>query len=295
MIRTFSRRNFVASAGAGLALAACTRSRTFGMHTSADRLPSHGRTVEEDRPGGYQNGHGYRGSGVDHGLPPTFDPELEKDGANPFKGHYDPSYIALVHVYPRDGWKLDLNYACHPIDLGSTEDQRLSLAVDIFNAKVPLLGTRRNFGHLLAQYRNLYKFRDYGTYEQFNLDDFTFKSQNEIFFFFDNPDILFDTEPLMIFTSRSSSGYASDPNYAFFAARLVDPGETGDLYHFGRIIRVRNYVTDERGLTIGAHNVPTKSQKYSMNIHFTVPNTSGTDRVAFAFDPDTGNGSGYEP
>ena len=76
------------------------------------------------------------------------------------------------------------------------------------------------------------------------------------------------------------------PNDAFFnAAEVLNPGPADT-----KLIRIRNYATNTDGLPIPAGT----PLDYSMDIKFQI-HAGSAGWVTMIVDPDTGNGTGYEP
>lgn len=270
-----TRRNLMALTGAGMTLGACGH---FGFGDGGrDEITT-------------------KGYSPDYGLPASFDPETDASDNN-FKTKFKPRYIALVHVILAEDWTLDVNYACYDFKTEADVDQRLRKAAEIFSEKIEDLGRIKRFKEMTSSFPDLYKFTKIKPgYDRDDLENFTFRSQTEIFFFFQKRGIEFNDDPLITFTSKMRDGGDCKENYSFFGATLVDTSAlTGNLATEGRLIRLRNYVTNKDGKMIGSINDP-KTYDYSMNILFRVKNkTPGAHELALIFDPDTGNGTGYEP
>ncbi|HEY5721911.1 MAG TPA: hypothetical protein VIT45_06280 [Allosphingosinicella sp.] len=203
---------------------------------------------------------------------------------------FNPSYIAILYLKLASNWELAVNHACFTLPANSTDLSRRIKAVQILTAK----GTK-NLGHddLLG----------YGTYpyrlphanhqpgkvrdsEWFN--DFNFATQNELFIYIDNANILLEPGDLIAFKLFGIGSTPKYPNYSYFNAREVPQTESGLP---GKLIRVKNYMTKEDGTLISSVN---ENRWYSMNIKFRV-RAGSAGLITMLIDPDTGNGQGHEP
>jgi hypothetical protein len=274
MSDNITRRNLVAVVGAGLTLSAC-----------GGRL-WHGDEDDERGP------WGTKGHSTDWGRSPTTNPETIPD-PNPYKGKFNPKFLALVHIEPTDDWTMSVNYSSFKWEGANDDAARLTRAVQIFSRKTETV-KRPRFREMQQNYSNdfkdMYEFRQQGVYDFDHLNNFKFANQTDIFFFFDSPNIMFEGHPLMTATEKTSTGGACALNHSFLGASVVNDALIGNLKGKGRIVRVRNYVMDSKGAKI---ELP--EQLFSLNIHFTVQDLKQDNPVPMAFDPDTGNGSGYEP
>jgi len=269
MSGNITRRNLLGVTGAGLALSACNGLRSSRRHDF---------------------GFTPYGTSPDFGDSPTAPP--------PAGRKFEPRHIALVHVEPLKDWEMLVNYTSLDLSSGNTDETRLQRAADIFTAKWNTVTSEKKarFRELKISkpndYRDIHYFSKHGgVYDYDDFENFKFESQTEIFFFFDSPHIEFGS-PLMAATQLTSNGSSCAPNYSFYGCVLVDENDPAlqGLRGKGRILRVRNYVTDKEGKTI------TTPVSYSLNIQLSVKNDgAGGGRVPIIFDPDTGNGLGYEP
>ena len=269
MSDTITRRNLLGVTGAGLALSACNAWGPSGQH-GAGVVPF--------------------GTSPDHGDSPTASP--------PTNRKFAPNHIALVHVEPLPDWAMLVNYTSLDLPSGNTDETRLKRAAAIFTTKSnAAAGSKKaRFRELRSNKPNDYKDVHYfsrhgGVYDYDDFSNFRFASQTEIFFFFDSTHIGFGS-PLMTATAMTSTGASCAENYSFYGAMLVDEEDPvlQGLKGKGRILRVRNYVMDKDG------NKITTPVAYSLNIQLSVRNDSaGGGTLPIIFDPDTGNGVGYEP
>jgi hypothetical protein len=269
MSENITRRNLLGVTGAGLALSACDGWWPSGQH---------GAVVTPF------------GTSPDWGDSPT--------APAPADRKFEPNHIALVHVELLKDWEMLVNYTSLDLPSGSTDQTRLNRAAVVFTTKSNTVanGKKARFRDLKLSkpndYKDVHYFAQHGGVDDYDdFSNFRFASQTEIFFFFDSPNIGFGS-PLIAATELTSNGSSCAKNYSFYGGALVnenDPALQG-LKGKGRILRVRNYVMDQAGKTI------TTPVSYSLNIQLSVKNDStGGGRLPIIFDPDTGNGSGYEP
>ena len=263
MGKDFSRRNFVALTGASFAIAACSNARQ--PDAPPDKKPTDIR--------GYPENYGDN-------------PNIARAGDFPV------NYIGIIDIRARGGWKIAINHAAFPsTDLGGkplSEDAKLEKAIRIIQAK----GANGRFRDLKGDLAPCP--RSGGVLDGDNFDGrLGFKSKNELFIFIEGQGVELTQGALLSFTPLGSDLKPRDPNYSFYNASSVDPATLAAAKLSGRMIRVRNYMQDKNGKPIGS-NHQTKSQRYSMNIHFTVPGEGGT-AIPMIIDPDTGNGQGSEP
>jgi len=264
-----TRRNLLGVTGAGLALSACNGWWPSGQHDA---------------------GVSTLGISPNFGDSPTAPP--------PANRKFEPNHIALVHVEPLEDWAMSVNYTSLDLRPGSTDETRLNRAAAVFTAKSNTIvsGKKARFRELKLSnpndYKDVHYFAQHGGVDDYDdFLDFKFASQTEIFFFFDSPNIGFGS-PLIAATEMTSTGSPCTKNYSFYGGALVDENDPvlRGLKGKGRILRIRNYVMDEVGKTI------TKPVSYSLNIQLSVKNNgAGGGRLPIIFDPDTGNGLGYEP
>jgi hypothetical protein len=325
MEKNVSRRNFVALAGAGIAVAGCSKQDAAtgggdgGGHVASNAVQI--KTDIDDVLGQYST----RGMDQNHGALPIGKP-LGPDGKPvPFK----PAGICVVYIRfekpkkpngevgnPEAGF-LTVRHAYWPIDpKWSSEDAG---AEEL--AKV---------GALIAEARRLKK--DQWTQQtgspknqrrEFDFENFGFKAQHRVYFFVDNSDIAFDKRTLFVeangdtkikanlirFTkylsrdrraAQTNPAYLryepADPNYAFWNARTKSiDGGTDNL------LVVDNYQTKLDDNNAGKL-VPIEADKelklYSMNIHLlakSLDQAGNVLHIPLILDPDTGNGSGNDP
>ncbi len=208
---------------------------------------------------------------------------------------YDPRYIALLYVGLESNWSFSINHACYALPPGaSTADFRLAKALDILEDKVARsvtfgvqnLAGHPPFQHLLPNiYQQPARLLDSGS-----LEDFRFKSQNEIFIFLHHPNIRVDVVADRLLGFKKQGPNDVDPirerNDTFYNARAVPSADMRTLQNAGTLLRVENYAT-------GAKTVGDWKHSYSMDIRFQL--TAGIGQATMLIDPDTGNGSGYEP
>lgn len=222
------------------------------------------------------------------GYPENYgkNPNFPKEGNAIFSARY----IGVIDIRPGGGWKLDINHAAFDCGEGADDVKRLDKAVKALNGKrkngksrfKDLDGDLQPFNRKLPTSDN---------YDSANFDKLLgFKSPNELFIFIEG-DVELTQQAYLSFSPLGADLKPRDQNYAFFDAREIDTAKFPTLK--GRMISVRNYMTDKDDKLIGKDQ-PTPSQSYAMNIHFTVPGKGGI-RIPMIIDPDTGNGAGNEP
>ena len=273
-----SRREVVALAGAGVALAGCSMGASEGASNRSGNSSARIKTVG------------------DWGFNPAIDVPTG-GGANypPFK----PKYISLLYLGLKSDWSIVTNHASYPVAQNTTDAQRLTKAVAAFKNVV---GGRKRFRDSPG---GLYQ-RTNGDLDSVAFDTFRFKSQNEIFIFLDQVDLpggantrlLLDAKRVLSFGPRlqvkdaQGNHMPAQENFSFFNAAAVDLqpylADLGGRIP-GALMRVRNYMTNENGAAIVIAD-----QGYAMNIHFSVPGPGGIP-IPMIIDPDTGNGTGNEP
>jgi hypothetical protein len=208
---------------------------------------------------------------------------------------YNPQYIIILYLRLEANWEMTVNHAAF-VPTTNTQNGRLAQAVDILTEKIgnnwelgdPRLHHHGIYEHIwdapIAGHQVGHKF------DSVAFTDFNFYSQNELFIFLHDDDIMLEDGDLIGFKANSTtSPKPKDFNFSYFHARAVPVGDLGTLASEGRMIRVENYATKEDGTLIGAEN-----RNYSMDIKFRIDGGSaGT--IIMIIDPDTGNGAGSEP
>lgn len=270
-----SRRNLVFTGGAAAALTSCTPGPS---RMSALNVPT--------RRAGFDDNHGSDPMG-----PPTY----------PGPVVYLPRFIAIAIIDFDKPWTIDVHHASFPLppDSAGDRDRRRDLAKKAISWVVESNG--RKLGHLNAKpsgYEDLVPYErkkdpHKGKHHIASFDGFRFASQNEIFIFLRNPDIVLNRSRLVRVTRYSDEiEDVMTCNYSLFRAESIEGDDLGPLENHGKLIRVENHVRDEKGLPSG------KDTNYSMNIHFRMkvkPEGGERSYVPMVIDPDTGNGQGNEP
>lgn len=271
MSDSFSRRDLVVLAGAGAALAACTRT-TQERETS---IPYLDQTLALE----------YSGRCARHGGLPKDPPSYPNGATAP---DFRPEFITVVHIDFDRPWRVSVNHACYRL-LGASPSQRLQRALELFRLKRPETSPKLRFSALPEPHKPRLR---HGALDFDDFDWFGFGSQNEIFFYFDNPDIAFDDEWLISFAPVSDTGRPRALNYSFFNAKsqpvqLHSPG-----VNTGWLVTVENYYTNHLGRPVTLDD-PTAELLYAMNLHFKMKTDTGY--IPLVIDPETGNGAGHEP
>jgi hypothetical protein len=235
-------------------------------------------------------------------------------GANPHHSEpyqntpYNPHYIALLYLRLETNWSMVVNHAYYEVPAGDTPQHaqaRLDRATEIFEKKLAESVSQHRdvqFGELQGAYQPTkhqtpalpYHPEPLREYDSGSLRDFKFLSQNEIFIFIHHPSVAIKLVPgdLIGFSAKWTTATATGasvltvPNDAFFnAAEVLNPGPADT-----KLIRIRNYATNTDGLPIPAGT----PLDYSMDIKFQI-HAGSAGWVTMIVDPDTGNGTGYEP
>ena len=224
------------------------------------------------------------------------------DEAPPFKAepgtpeYYAPEYVALLYLHLGSGWDIQVNHACYAVPAGNDETARRIKAVAVLGEKV-----LRNveFGDSAMLHHNPYQHQliDVGHQPSHDFDsraftDFKFKSQNETFIFIHHPGmaITLAENALFAFKVTGSDGMPRNQNFSFYHARVVPQAEMGMLAGVGSLLRVENHQLKEDGKRLGLG----ESRAYGLDILFGVDG-GDAGQITLIIDPDTGNGSGYEP
>jgi len=211
---------------------------------------------------------------------------------------YDPRYIAILYLKLGPKWDISVNHASYLVDVG--EDARLAKALEVITEKLDLSrkrGSDVDFGDPAMLGLKPYKRSrpaskrpfDSGTFK-----DFTFKSQNEIFIFLHHPGMNIRTSEKALIGLKSGyndAGRMLDLNTCFFHARTVSAKDMPGLAASGTLIRLENYATDQNGELLKEGD---EDRSYSLDIMFQV-NSGSAGWITMVVDPDTGNGTGYQP
>ena len=266
------RRTVFGIAGAGLALAACSKADSNAAGAAAENASGNSAAEAVDAE---------FGPGFQHGLPAA----TVKDGT------FTPAYICAVYIQLNgDGtFTIRHGYEAAGSDTAKFDD----IAVSILKA-AQAAPSNDNWKGATG---NAAKRREIG------FDNFTFGSRQLIYFFINNdPRILkFDErngkETILRFSPYSAKNYAAGPvmqkNYAFYNLKPVDLPIQGTKTK--RAIVVQYWNTDENGNDIKPDPTDPKTHYiYSLNLHVLMNagkrNGDANDRVLpVILDPDTGN------
>lgn len=267
-----SRRDLVMLAGAGLAVSSCDRGGGANSSDSGDNNIAESNGIESV----------YFAPCDDHGLPANTRP------GGVFALDFRAPYVCVIHINFSKPWKIWINYASFPMEGKFGDDDRLEKVKKVLTERFDTLSPNPPSRFSMLTQNPPYRGIDYQDFAHFG-----FKSQHELFFFFESTDIELDADLLAVFTRRSTvaPSRTNDPNHSFIHARPVLQQEMGPaLFARGRMFRMRNYVQFKGGGAILAH----QEQKYSMNIHFKIRAETNA-WVPMVIDPETGNGTGHEP
>ena len=258
------RRSLVAVAGAGM-LAACSKSKQSGPLNFNGRPEPYG--LDPNIPN--------MPNGLPAGLP-----------------SFSPNWITLVRVSSSKAWEFEINHASFASN-GMNADARKDTAIAIF--RKTLNGHQRwrfsspNLNPLPA---SIYKRQTTypGEIDVPSFDKLGANQPTEIFVWYDDPRAELYADYFISFTPFNSEGKPTKPNDSFFAARVTQPLLPGPL------VRIRNYFCDYDDPTHKfTPRAPGSTERlYSLNLHVKVPG-SGGKTIPLIIDPDTGNGSGWEP
>lgn len=282
MTDEFSRRNFVAlaTAAAATSLASCAKAKSEG----ADQTVEDAVNLDTlDTP------YEFRGEFPTYGANPNHTPTYRAPIPEtvPFK----PKHIAIIQIRSPKAWLLDINHAHFSVDENYTDQQRLERAISLIGKK----GASKKFRDISSLSDKPFvkqkppSIGDSADYS--NFAKLGFGSQHELFVYFEATNIAFKSGHLFTFAPKTHRGADAAENYAFFDAEVVPYSSMGNLKNKGRMLRLKNYYTDDTGVLI-----PEKAEEitYAMNIHVEMKIDEG-DFVPMIIDPDTGNGSGNEP
>ena len=270
-----NRRNMITLAGVGALASACSAKSLANASTPFAENFILGRDEIYGSPPGRQTPR-YVANPNPVPRPPIRLPAKPTTCKN---ANYAPTYIAILFIDFPGGGEISVNHASFSITT-NTPEGRLNQALAIIRART----TASRFSRMTES--TIYERRTgaQGT-DRVTFADFGFKSQCELFIYFNSPKVDLNQDWLISFTPYSAGGQPTQPNYSYANAQAV--AAIGTLT--GKLIRVENHLTDPYGCLLD-----TDTANYSMNIHFVMKLTGG-GTVPMVLDPDTGNGSGYEP
>jgi hypothetical protein len=279
MIDKLSRRDLVILGSVGLAASGCQRGIGY---------PDNKQATDQQRGTGKRNDN-FKADNVlsqceDWGYSTKTKP---KDGTL-FPVDFEAPYICVLHINFSEPWRMQVNYASFPMGNDFSDTGRQTKALDILREKLGIPN-----GSRIEHFSDLKKIPTYNGSDHRDFSKFGFKSQHELFVFFESPNVQF-ADTLVVFT-KVDPNHPDIPyhqNFSFVNATEVTKGDMGNLYSRGRMFRMRNYVQDEDGHPIDASKK--EKRRYGMNIHFKIPGANN-DLVPIVIDPDTGNGAGNEP
>ena len=274
-----SRRAMLTVTAAGVAIAACSpkSSETSGNQKSADDKVANGKGINPSN-----------GDDPNDGFPTGV--------------AYAPKYMTLVRITSKGSWDISTNHASFPApaasspaDPDSDTNNRLKAAIEIFK-KFTGNNASKRFGEL--NLASIIK-RHQGKYDAIDFDDFNFGHQHDIYIWFDTAAVALHKTAagahLIEMTNFRADGTGTDPNKSFYA-KDVSASVQANLK--GSMILVRNYLRDNDGKPLwNADGKPAKLNsefKYSMNIFFELIRKNSKNLIVI-LDPDTGNGTGYDP
>ena len=260
MSENVSRRNFVALAGAGVALGACSDKGTSSSTTAKkDDLKFLG--------GGDSWGELSDKKGAKHF------PQVGND-----KVDFTPLHLCLVYLR-LDAGSLTAEHAYYKIAASKGDPAGFARST---------LSKFKSDGWPVGVIRSSKDF-----------EEFKFGSQQILYFYIDNgPNVVFDPNYLITFTKYGAKEgrpkwdnnknppvetkpKQMDPNNAFFNCAEVLPN----------MLTLENWFTTKNGKKFQDGDKP---EEYSMNIHLKIKTPSGKF-IPLVIDPDTGNGAGNEP
>lgn len=270
---TLSRRSMLTVAAAGMAVAACS-----GKDAATGEKP--GSPMQ------------------DKGINPSFGDPPNDGFPKPADAPYTPKYMTLVRVSSQKKWDITTNHASFLVpptlaDPVKDAKNRLDQACAIF---AKFKGSLKRFSELMPG--GIVE-RSPGKYDAVDFNDFNFGWQHDIYIWFDSEDVLLHAvsgkDHLIEMTPFTAAGAGTTFNKSFYASNVSTqiPASLG-----GKMILVRNYLRDENGKSLrdgsGQPVDPTKNYPFSMNIFFELIRKGGKNLVVI-LDPDTGNGTGYDP
>lgn len=297
MTQDVSRRNFVAAAGIGLALAACSESDKTAPKPDSGNFPS-AKNAEDAKELLARN------SGVkmlvdpnlNHGRLPTLTPTTTKgtDGKPqnglPFsEKEFTPEHIAIIAIHFSDkGIRSSQHWFKDVLKKGgaATKDEKAFV-----NEKLKTI--RKNLPNTTI-----------GDKKEQSFKKFVFGSQHKVYIYVVNPTFkLFSPLPVS-FAAKSGDvfgpdgiGIARDENSSFFEAKVLTnwiDGTADDANADGyntSIIYLANWFMDKNGTPL------TKKSEMmnSLHVHTLQPTGEPGEFKIVSLDPDTGNGWGGTP
>lgn len=266
------RRTVFGIAGAGLALAACSKADSNAAGAAAVNGATAGATGDSAN---------FLGACLLHGV-----------AANtPKSGTFDPAYICAVYIRLNGGGTFTIRHSYEPAGKDTTKHDEIAVTM-LTAARAAASDTNWK-----GPANNIPKRKEIG------FDNFTFGSRQLIYFFIDNdPGILrFDErnkdDTILRFSPYSGKNYAAGAvmkeNHAFYNLKLKDLKIQGSKSQ--RAVVVEFWNTDKTGNEIKPDPADSKTHYvYSLNLHVLMNagkrNGDANDRdVPVILDPDTGN------
>ena len=223
---------------------------------------------------------------------------------------FSPKYSIIVHITSKGAWDLKINHA-HFSNTKTTIDERDFLAAQIIANKIsnkhPRFRDQAESGDFKPLPKNGSK-NELADYLNFYL--FGCSNQHDIYVFFDHINKLqFVNNPkyqaLFVFGKTRKDGSVLSRNSSFYNASVIDlssiqkshPELSGNLN--GTLLRIENHFTKRKNpLDEKSDNITIPYNEtiyYKLNIPYIVNASSGFEGNVMIIDPDTGNGTGYDP
>lgn len=279
---SISRRDALVVAGATLALSACGEAST--VQESSIRTPI--KTLSPDEVTAATEAYAQSLGLKKHGDGPNID--------YPHKGKpefptYAPDYFMIIFVGAYAPWSIYENHAVFKYQNGKPAD-RFAEALKILKKKK---------AEPSKPFSNLGKVAE-GRWpgqttpakrDHLQFDVLGFGSQHDIYIYFDHrspggkDEIQFDPtlENVIIFSEYHFSGTPTAKNHSFYNLKKIE--KTTSKLEEGTLFTLENWFTDDYGKPIN----PGTQIHYKMNFLYT------SNTVPMLIDPDTGNGTSWEP
>lgn len=220
---------------------------------------------------------------------------------------YTPKFLTLVRISSKGKWDITTNHASfdappasNPVDTAKDAEARLCRAIELFKYFKQSRNEQKRFKEIFAPGGGSgIKKRKNNDYDAIDFDDFNFGYQHDIYIWFDSSDVALHKaggkDHLIEMTRFTAAGDTTTFNKSFYAS---DASAQANPALGGKVILVRNYLRDGAGNSLRDANGnpvdPLKTYPYSMNIFFELIRKGSTNLVVI-LDPDTGNGTGYDP
>lgn len=288
MTENVSRRNFVALAGAGAVVAACSPEMKNAAATESAKVDFAGFNIDAF----------LKSAGLEaYGDPANFDknnpPEADRS--------YAPPFILIAHLQSKAPWHFSSNHAHFEVSKFLNEGEqndpksRLRIALDILAHK--LENNLDRFKDTQDTDEKKYMPYDRGSgvlADEISFQKLGFRNQHDIYVFFESRDVGLIDGNILYFKKKLSDGTDAKPNHAFKNARILNDDMIGPqsvVAKKGRMILIENHVKDSSGNSLS--NKP--QHRYSMNFVYLAPDPNNETVLPMIIDPDTGNGMGNNP